>query len=51
MKYTHPEGIEIEMVIYVDKKSLCLKPDLKINLLFEVVEDHSEVGTICLYGY
>lgn len=31
------------MVIYVDKKSLCLKPDLKISLLFEVAEDHSEV--------
>ncbi|KEH26836.1 DNA replication factor CDT1-like protein [Medicago truncatula] len=42
MKYILPKGIEIEKVVVVDKKSLCMKPDLKITLVFDVVEDHSE---------
>ncbi|XP_058739372.1 CDT1-like protein b [Vicia villosa] len=42
MKYILPEGIEIEKVVVIDKKSLCMKPDLKITLVFEVVKDHSE---------
>lgn len=31
MKYILPEGIDIEKVVVVDKKSLCMKPDLKIT--------------------
>lgn len=42
MKYILPEGIEIEKVIVLDKKSLCMRPDLKITLVFEAVKDHSE---------
>ncbi|CAK8540972.1 unnamed protein product [Lathyrus sativus] len=42
MKYILPEGIDIEKVVVIDKKSLCVKPDLKITLVFEVVKDHSE---------
>ncbi|KAI5431559.1 hypothetical protein KIW84_035662 [Lathyrus oleraceus] len=42
MKYILPEGIEIEKVVVIDKKSLSVKPDLKITLVFEVVKDHSE---------
>lgn len=42
MKYILPEGIEIEKVVVIDKKSLCMKPDLKITLVFEVVKNHSE---------
>jgi len=42
MKYILPKGIEIEKVVVVDKKSLCMKPVLKITLVFDVVEDHSE---------
>jgi len=42
MKYILPKGIEIEKVVVVNKKSLCMKPDLKITLVFDVVEDHSE---------
>jgi len=42
MKYILPKGIEIEKVVVVDKKSLCMKPNLKITLVFDVVEDHSE---------
>ena len=45
IKYTLSEDIEIEKVVVVDKKSLCMKPDLKITLVFEVVEDHSEHST------
>lgn len=41
MKYIIPKGIENEKLV-VDKKSLYMKPDLKITLVFEVVEDHSE---------
>ncbi|KAI5396942.1 hypothetical protein KIW84_062956 [Lathyrus oleraceus] len=42
MKYILPKGIEIEKVVVIDKKSLSVKPDLKITLVFEVVKDHSE---------
>ncbi|KAL5082706.1 hypothetical protein RYX36_011127 [Vicia faba] len=42
MKYILPEGVEIEKVVVIDKKSLCMKPDLKITLVFEVVKDRSE---------
>ena len=40
MKYILPKGIEIEKVVVVDNKSLCMKPDLKITLVFDFVEDH-----------
>lgn len=42
MEYILPKGIEIEKVVVVDKKSLCMKPDLKITLVFDAVEDHSD---------
>jgi chromatin licensing and DNA replication factor 1 len=45
IKYILSEGIEIKKVVVVDKKSLCMKPDLKITLVFDVVEDHSEHST------
>ncbi|CAJ2667104.1 unnamed protein product [Trifolium pratense] len=50
MKYILPEGIEIEKVVVVDKKSLCMKPDLKITLVFEVLEDHSEQSAYMALG-
>ncbi|KAJ1380558.1 Winged helix DNA-binding domain superfamily, partial [Sesbania bispinosa] len=42
MKYILSEGIHIDKVLVHDKKSLCMKPDMKITLVFEVVEEHSE---------
>jgi chromatin licensing and DNA replication factor 1 len=50
MKYILPEGIEIEKVVVVEKKSLCMKPDLKITLVFEVLEDHSEQSAYLALG-
>ncbi|KAK2367381.1 hypothetical protein P8452_55726 [Trifolium repens] len=50
MKYILPEGIEIEKVVVVEKKSLCMKPDLKISLVFEVLEDHSEQSAYLALG-
>ncbi|XP_061371199.1 CDT1-like protein a, chloroplastic [Gastrolobium bilobum] len=42
MKYILPEGIHIDKVLVHDKKSLCMKPDMKITLIFEVVEEYSK---------
>ena len=42
MKYILPEGIRIEKVLVHDKKSLCMKPDMKITLVFDVVEEQSK---------
>ncbi|KAK7314809.1 hypothetical protein VNO77_33337 [Canavalia gladiata] len=42
MKYIFPEGICIDKVLVHDKNSLCMIPDMKITLIFEVVEEHSD---------
>lgn len=41
IKYILSEGLCIEKVLVHDKKSLCMVPDMKITLNFEVVEDCS----------
>ncbi|KAI4351965.1 hypothetical protein L6164_006263 [Bauhinia variegata] len=41
MKYILPEAIHIDKILVHDKKSLCMKPDLKITLTFEVVEGNT----------
>ncbi|KAJ7970140.1 CDT1-like protein a, chloroplastic [Quillaja saponaria] len=42
MKYILPEALNIDKILIPDKKTLFMKPDMKITLLFEVVEGHSE---------
>ncbi|KAI9175134.1 hypothetical protein LWI28_027875 [Acer negundo] len=42
MKYLFPEAIQIDKILGHDKKSLCMKPDVKIALLFDVIEDHCQ---------
>lgn len=42
IKYILPEAIQIEKILVHDKKTLCMKPDMKIGLLFDVVKGHSE---------
>ncbi|MED6120239.1 hypothetical protein PIB30_019028 [Stylosanthes scabra] len=41
MKYILPEGIHIDKVLVYDKKSLCMKADMKITLVFDVLEEES----------
>ncbi|XP_015578135.1 CDT1-like protein b [Ricinus communis] len=42
LKYLFHEAIQIDKILVHDKKTLCMKPDMKIMLLFDVVEGHSE---------
>ncbi|KAL4654218.1 hypothetical protein ACB092_01G362200 [Castanea dentata] len=42
IKYILPEAIQIEKILVHDKKTLCMKPDMKISLLFDVIEGHCE---------
>ncbi|KAL2637405.1 hypothetical protein GLYMA_06G062500v4 [Glycine max] len=39
MKYILPKSVYIDRVLVHDKKSLCVVPDMKITLKFEVVKD------------
>ncbi|KAL1356252.1 hypothetical protein HN51_008259 [Arachis hypogaea] len=41
MKYILPEGIHIDKVLVHDKKSLCMKSDMKITLVFDFLEEES----------
>ncbi|RHN52618.1 putative DNA replication factor Cdt1 [Medicago truncatula] len=51
MKYILPKGIEIEKAVVVDKKSLCMKPDLKITLVFEVVDHFEQSADLAFTQY
>lgn len=42
IKYLLPEAIQMDTILVHDKKSLCMKPDMKIGVLFDVVEGHDE---------
>lgn len=42
IKYILPEAIQIEKILVHDKKTLCMIPEMKIGLLFDVVKGHSE---------
>ncbi|KAJ0106107.1 hypothetical protein Patl1_19280 [Pistacia atlantica] len=42
IKYILPEAIQIDNILVHDKKTLCMKPDMKISLIFDVIEGHSE---------
>ncbi|KHN32532.1 CDT1-like protein a, chloroplastic [Glycine soja] len=52
MKYILPKSVCIDRVLVHDKKSLCMVPDMKITLKFEVVEDCSgESADLALRRY
>jgi len=52
MKYILPEGVCIDKVLVHDKKSLCMVPDMKITLRFEIVKDSSgESADLALRRY
>lgn len=42
IKYILPEVVQIDYILIHDVKSLCMKPDMKISLLFDVIEGHQE---------
>ncbi|CAN4087889.1 unnamed protein product [Withania somnifera] len=42
IKYIVPEAIQIDKLLVHDAKTMCMKPDVKITLQFNVVEDHQE---------
>ncbi|XP_057969207.1 CDT1-like protein a, chloroplastic isoform X2 [Malania oleifera] len=49
IKYILPEAIQIEKILIHDQKTLCMKPDMKITLLLDVVEGcHEQSAFIAL---
>lgn len=44
MKYVFPEAIKIERVLIHDERTLCMRPDLKISILFDIVGHPSYPG-------
>ncbi|PQQ02840.1 CDT1-like protein b [Prunus yedoensis var. nudiflora] len=44
MKFILPEAIKIDRILVQDKKTPCMKPDMNITLLFDIVEGHREVS-------
>ncbi|KAL5746981.1 hypothetical protein ACOSQ2_024278 [Xanthoceras sorbifolium] len=50
MKYILPDAIQIDKIIVLDKRSLCMKPDMKIALLFDVIEGHCQHSDFIALG-
>ncbi|KAL7138721.1 hypothetical protein ABFS83_09G001700 [Erythranthe nasuta] len=49
IKYILPEAVLIDKILIHDEKTKCMKPDMKIELLFDVVKDnHEESAFIAL---
>ncbi|CAL8159561.1 unnamed protein product [Prunus armeniaca] len=44
MKFILPEAIKIDRILVQDKKTPCMKPDMNITLLFDIVEGHRELS-------
>ncbi|XP_009792289.1 CDT1-like protein a, chloroplastic isoform X3 [Nicotiana tabacum] len=42
IKYIVPEAIQIDKLLVHDEKTMCMKPDVKITLHLDAVEDHKE---------
>ncbi|XP_043715203.1 CDT1-like protein a, chloroplastic isoform X2 [Telopea speciosissima] len=42
IKYILPEAVKIEKILVHDEKTLCMKPDLKISLLFDALPAHPD---------
>ncbi|KAL2334472.1 hypothetical protein Fmac_015685 [Flemingia macrophylla] len=52
IKHLLPDGLCIDRVLVHDKKSLCMVPDMKITLRYDVVEGHSgESADLALRRY
>ncbi|GER38424.1 mitochondrial protein [Striga asiatica] len=50
MKSILPEAVEIEKILVHDEKTKCMKPDMKIALLLDVVKDHNEESSYIALG-
>ncbi|KAJ9145665.1 hypothetical protein P3X46_028022 [Hevea brasiliensis] len=44
LKYLLCEAVQIDKILVYDKKTLFMKPDMRITLLFNVVEGHHELS-------
>lgn len=42
IKYILPEAIQINKILVHDTETMCMKPEIKVTLLFDVVEGHCE---------
>ncbi|KAL6524629.1 hypothetical protein OROHE_016300 [Orobanche hederae] len=42
MKYILPEVVQIDKILIHDEKTKCMKPDMEITLLLDVVKDHND---------
>lgn len=42
IKYILPEAVQIDKILVHDDKTKCMKSEMKIELLFDVVKDHDE---------
>lgn len=42
IKYIVPEAVQIDKLLVHDEKTMCMKPDVKITLHLDAVEDHKE---------
>lgn len=44
IKFILPEAIKIDWVLVSDKETQCMKPDINISFLFDIVEGHCEIS-------
>ncbi|OVA07403.1 CDT1 Geminin-binding domain-like [Macleaya cordata] len=42
IKYILPEAVQVEKILVRDEKNLCMKPDMKVTLLLDVIEAHPD---------
>ncbi|KAF5772869.1 putative CDT1 Geminin-binding domain, winged helix DNA-binding domain superfamily [Helianthus annuus] len=42
IKFILPEAVQTDKILLHNKKTLCMEPDIKVTLLFDVVEGHNE---------
>ncbi|KAM7479559.1 hypothetical protein LguiA_027772 [Lonicera macranthoides] len=45
IKFILPEAVQTDRILIHDEKTMCMKPDMKITLLIDVVEGHREQST------
>ncbi|XP_057787089.1 CDT1-like protein a, chloroplastic isoform X2 [Salvia miltiorrhiza] len=46
IKYILPEAVQIDKILIHDEKTKCMKSDMKIGLLFDVVKYHNEEESV-----
>ncbi|KAK1384125.1 CDT1-like protein a, chloroplastic [Heracleum sosnowskyi] len=42
IKYILPEAVKTERILIHNEKNMCMEPEMKISLLFDIVEGHAE---------